>query len=61
MYSAPDFVKISVQPATAFASVSVCDPEWWMSKSSLDEECTTRIMYADDMIYQCYVWQDPPN
>ena len=61
MYSAPDFVKISVQPTNAFASTSACDPEWYMSQSSLDESCEKYIMTGDSMSYECYVYQDPPN
>ena len=57
MYSAPDFVKISVQ-ATAFASG--CTPEWQMNDWSQSPDC--RKVYIEDMpIYNCYMNQNAPE
>lgn len=57
MYSAPDFVKISVQQTTAFASTKICYPEWEMNKWSLDPNCQK--VTIEGMGYSCYFLQDP--
>lgn len=59
MYSAPDFVKVSVQPSAAFSSSTSCDPEWEMNNWSLSPDCQKIII--EGMGYSCYFLQDPPR
>ena len=57
MYSAPDFIKISVQQARAFASA--CEPEWEMHDSSVSVvPCEKITMNNSPVIYQCYFSQN---
>ena len=60
MYSAPDFVKISVQQTTAFASA--CDPEWHMSEASFVPTCKKITMgSAEELPWECYIYLNAPN
>ena len=59
MSSAPDFVKISVQQTTAFASGD-CTPEWEMNSWSQSPDC--KKIYIEGMaIYNCYMNENAPN
>ena len=60
MYSAPDFVKISVQQTTAFASYKPCDPEWEMNNWSLSPDCQKIAIEGMSTSYMCYFMQNPP-
>ena len=60
MYSAPDFVKISVQQTSAFASPTVCEPEWHMNDWSQSPDCQK--IYIEGMeIYNCYMFLNAPS
>ena len=60
MYSAPDFVKISVQNTTAFASPTDCEPEWEMNNWSQSPDCQK--IYIEGMdIYNCYMFLNAPS
>ena len=60
MYSAPDFVKISVQQTTAFASPTACEPEWEMNNWSQSPDC--KKIYIEGMdIYNCYMFLNAPS
>ena len=61
MYSAPDFVKISVQNTTAFASPpKECEPEWEMNNWSQSPDCQK--VYIEGMdIYNCYMFLNAPS
>lgn len=60
MYSAPDFVKISVQQTTAFAS-DPCYPEWEMNRWSLNPNCTKDTIEGMEA-YNCFFQLNPgPN
>ena len=63
MYSAPDFVKVSVQPTTAFASTS-CTPSWKMDNWEYMPSCV-KITFIDEnppgMEYACYFNQNAPS
>lgn len=61
MYSAPDFVKISVQQTTAFAS-GACDPEWYMNEASFKPDCKKVTMgSAEELPWECYIYLNAPN
>ena len=55
MYSAPDFVKISVAQTYAFASA--CTPEWQMNDWSLQPDCT-QVTIEGLESYNCYFNQN---
>ena len=60
MYSAPDFVKISVQQTSAFASPKECEPEWKMNDWSLSPDCQK--IYIEGMVtYNCYFNMNAPE
>ena len=60
MYSAPDFVKISVQNTTAFASPTDCEPEWEMNNWSQSPDCQK--IYIEGMaVYNFYMNQNAPG
>jgi hypothetical protein len=60
MYSAPDFIKISVQQANAFASGSQeCEPEWEMNNWSQNPDCQKVII--EGMGYSCYMGLNMPS
>ena len=61
MYSAPDFVKISVEQTNAFASLpEPCEPEWEMNNWSQSPDCQK--IYIEGMaIYNCYMFMNAPN
>ena len=59
MYSAPDFIKISVQQANAFASYKECEPEWEMNNWSQNPDCK-KVAIEGMAPYNCYMMQDPP-
>lgn len=58
MYSAPDFVKISVQQTSAFASPTECEPEWEMNNWSQNPDCQK--IAIEGMGYSCYMFQNAP-
>ena len=64
MYSAPDFVKISVQHTNAFASdPDPCTPTWEMSKWEYQPDCK-KLVFVDEMpgmTYACYVNLNEPG
>ena len=61
MYSAPDFVKISVQQTNAFASQpDECHPEWEMNNWSQNPDC--KEIYIEGMeLYNCYMNLNVPK
>ena len=60
MYSAPDFVKISVQQTSAFASPRECTPEWEMNNWSLSPDCQQIVIQGLEA-YNCYFNQNAPS
>lgn len=58
MYSAPDFVKISIQETNAFAS-GACEPEWKMNDWSQSPDCQKIII--EGMGYSCYMLLNAPG
>lgn len=59
MYSAPDYVKISVRKATAFASQE-CEPEWEMNNWSQNPDCQ-KVLIEGMEAYNCYMHQNAPG
>ena len=59
MYSAPDFVKISMQKTNAFASAE-CTPEWEMNNWSQHPDCR-QIIIEDMPVYNCYMNKNAPG